>query len=144
LLAHLSLLRSLPETFETPEEAVAAFRPLAPYAAEDELHRWMLGGLKQRADGTWTWRYDPILRRPASTPERLNASPDVLAKRLAGVSCATLLLAGAESWMVEPTQQMVTLNPRARMVTVPRAGHWVPLDNPSGFLAVVGQFLTGE
>ncbi len=29
LLAHLNLLRSLPETFETPQEAVAAFRPLA-------------------------------------------------------------------------------------------------------------------
>jgi pimeloyl-ACP methyl ester carboxylesterase len=144
LLAHLNLLRSLPETFETPEEAVAAFRPLAPYAAEDELHRWMLGGLKPGADGNWTWRYDPILRTPATTPGRLNASPNILAKRLAGVSCATLLLAGEESWMVEPTQWMVTLNPLARMVTVPRAGHWVPLDNPSGFSTVVDQFLTAE
>jgi pimeloyl-ACP methyl ester carboxylesterase len=142
--AHLGLLRSLPETFERPEDAVAAFRPLAPYAAEEELRHWTLRGLKQGADGNWTWRYDPILRTPASTPGRLNASPDVLAKRLAGVSCATLLLAGAESWMVEPTQRMVTLNPRARMITVPRAGHWVPLDNPSEFLAVVGQFLTTE
>ena len=124
LLAHLNLLRSLPETFETPEEAVATFRPLAPYAMEDELRHWMLGGLKQGAEGNWAWCYDPILRTPASTPNRLNASPDVLAKRLAGVTCPTLLLVGAESWMVEPTQQMATLNPRARIVTVPQAGHW--------------------
>jgi pimeloyl-ACP methyl ester carboxylesterase len=79
---------------------------------------------------------------PASTPDRLNASPDVLAKRLVGVTCPTLLLAGAESWMVESTERMVTLNPRAHMVTVPQAGHWVPLENPGGFLEVVGQFLT--
>ena len=46
-----------------------------------------------------------------------------------------------QSWMVEPTEQMATLNPRARMVTIPQAGHWVPLDNPSGFLEVVGRFL---
>ena len=143
LLAHLNLLRSLPETFETPEEAVATFRPLAPYAMEDELRHWMLGGLKQGAEGNWAWRYDPILRTPASTPNRLNASPDVLAKRLAGVSSPTLLLAGAESWMVEPTERMVTLNPQARMITIPQAGHWVPLDNPGGFLEAVSGFLTG-
>ena len=83
LLAHLTLLRSLPESFETPEEAVAAFRPLAPYAAEEELRHWMLGGLKQGSDGRWTWRYDPIFRTPASTQGRLNAAPDVLARRLA-------------------------------------------------------------
>ena len=67
------LLRSLPETFASLEEAVAAFRPLAPYAAEDELRHWMRGGLKQGADGRWTWRYDPIFRtpgQPAGAPER--------------------------------------------------------------------------
>ena len=32
MLAHLSRLRSLPETFAAPEEAVTAFRPLAPHA----------------------------------------------------------------------------------------------------------------
>lgn len=62
-------------------------------------------------------------------------------RRLAGVTCPMLLLAGAESWMVEPIRWMATVNPRARMVIVPQAGHWVPLDNPSGFLEVVGQFL---
>jgi pimeloyl-ACP methyl ester carboxylesterase len=144
LLAHLNLLRSLPETLETPEDAVAAFRPLAPYATEDELRHWMLGGLKQGPDGNWTWRYDPILRTPSTTPNRLNASPDVLAKRLAGVTCPTLLLAGAESWMVEPTRRMLTLNPKTRMVTVPQAGHWIPLDNPGGFLEAVSGFLTED
>jgi pimeloyl-ACP methyl ester carboxylesterase len=137
LLTHLRLVRALPETFTAPEEAVAAFRPLAPYAPEDELGHWMLGGLTQAQDGCWTWRYDPILRVPASTAGRLNAAPDVLAQRLAGVRCPTLLVAGAESWMVEPTQRMLTRNPRAHMVTVPQAGHWVSLDNPRGFLEAV-------
>ena len=144
LLAHLRLVRSLPEMFTAPEEAVAAFRPLAPYAAEDELRHWMLGGLTQEPNGPWTWRYDPIFRVPASTSGRLNAAPDVLAPRLAGVRCPTLLVAGAESWMVEPTQRMLTLDPQAYMVTIPRAGHWVPLDNPRGFHAAVSQFLNEE
>ncbi len=144
MLAHLSRLRSLPETFATPEEAVEAFQPLAPHAAEDELRNWMLGGLKQQPDGHWTWRYDPVFRTPASLPGRLNADPAVLAARMAGVRCASVLLAGEESWMVEPTARLVDANPRARMAVVPRAGHWVPLDNPGGFLAAVRGFLTEE
>ena len=144
MLAHLSRLRSLPETFAAPEEAVTAFRPLAPHAREDELQHWMRGGLKQQPDRRWTWRYDPIFRTPASLPGRLKADSDVLAARMAGVRCATLLLAGEESWMVEPTQRMQTLNPQARMTTVPQAGHWIPLDNPRGFLEVVSPFLQGD
>ncbi len=46
--------------------------------------------------------------------------------------------------MVEPTQRMLTLNPQARMTTVPQAGHWIPLDNPRGFLEVVSPFLQGD
>ena len=67
-----------------------------------------------------------------------------MARRLATVPCPTLLLAGAESWMVEPTQRVARLNPRAHVATVPRAGHWVPLDNPTGFLAAVRGFLAEE
>jgi esterase len=141
MLTHLHHLRSLPETFSSVEEAVAAFRPLAPHAAEDELRHWMQGGLAQNPDGQWRWRYDPIFRTPARLPGRLNADPEVLAQRMAGVRCATLLLAGEESWMVAPTQRVVRLNPQARMATVPNAGHWVPLDNPHGFLGTVSHFL---
>ena len=144
MLAHLNLLRSLPETFTSLDEAMTAFRPLAPYATEEELRHWTAGGLVQGTDGQWSWRYDPIFRLPAALPGRLNASPDVLARRLAAVPRPTLLLAGEESWMVASTQRMVTLNPQARMATVPEAGHWVPLDNPSGFLKVVREFLVEQ
>jgi pimeloyl-ACP methyl ester carboxylesterase len=144
MFAHRNLLRSLPETFTSLDEAMTAFRPLTPYATEEDLRHWMEGGLGQGPDGQWTWRYDPIFRIPASLPGRLNAAPEVLARRLTGVTCPTLLLAGEESWMVASTQRMVTLNPRARMAAVPEAGHWVPLDNPSGFLEVVRGFLAEQ
>jgi esterase len=141
--AHLHRLRSLPEAVDSPEEAAAAFRPLAPYADEDELRRWMHGGLTQGRDGRWTWRYDPAFRVPGPSG-RLVAPMPALSKRLVGVACPMLLLAGEESWMVEPTRRMATANPLARVVTVPEAGHLVPLDNPSGFLAAVRGFLAEE
>jgi pimeloyl-ACP methyl ester carboxylesterase len=43
--------------------------------------------------------------------------------------------------MVEPTRLVAARNPLARVATIPQAGHWVPLDNPSGFLEAVRGFL---
>ena len=138
---HLTRLRSLPETVASPEEAAAAFRPLAPHADETELCRWMRDGLVEGPDGHWAWRYDPVFRVPGP-PGRLVPPMDVLRRRLAGVACPMLFLVGAESWMVEPTAQMATVNPRTRMVTISRADHWVPLDNPGDLLDAVRGFLT--
>ena len=143
--AHLTALRSLPETFGAPEEAARAFRPLAPYAPEEELRHWMRGSLMQRTDGRWTWRCDPLLRMPPGqgAPPRV-PKPEVLRERLARVGCPTLLVIGEESFEVEAAELAAAANPQARLVRIPRAGHCVPLDNPSGFLEVVGGFLTGE
>ena len=143
--AHLTVLRSLPETFSAPEEAIAALRPLAPYAPADELQHWVLGSLMHRGDGRWTWRSDPILRSPLAqgAPARVPV-PEVLRDRLARVKCPTLLVVGKESFEVEAAELAAAANRQARLIRIPRAGHWVPLDNPNGFLEVVGRFLSGE
>ena len=136
-------LLALPASFASVEEAVAAFRPLAPYAADAEVRHWLEGGLKREPDGRWTWRYDPAFRIPGP-PERLKAVQPLVDARFARVACPVLLLAGADSWLVAPMHRMARHNPRARTVVVPQSGHWVPLDNPDGFLEVVGRFLTQE
>jgi pimeloyl-ACP methyl ester carboxylesterase len=138
--AHLATLRSLPDSFEVPDEAVALFRPLAPHAPEGELHHWMRCGLVQRPDARWGCRCDPSLRR-MGTPSRLNAEPQVFAERLAQVTCPVLIVVGAESFALQPSERLAASLPRIRLEQVPRAGHWVPLDNPTGFLDVVGPFL---
>jgi len=140
---HLAHLRALPESVASPEEAAAAFRPLAPYADEDELRRWVRDGLVEGPDGRWTWRYDPAFRVPGPSG-RLVAPMPALRRRLAAVACPMLFLVGADSWMVEPTAHMAAANPRVRLVTVPQADHLVPLDNPGGFLDAVRGFLTEE
>lgn len=137
---HLTRLRGLPETVASPQEAAEAFRPLAPYADETELRRWVGAGLKQDADGRFSWRYDPGFRAPGP-PGRLVPDMDVLRRRLAHVECPMLFLVGEASWMGEPTTRMATANPRTRTVTISQAGHWVPLDNPSDFLSAVRGFL---
>ena len=135
--AHMHRLRTLPAD---PEEASAAFRPLAPYATEDERRRWLLDGLIQASDGQWRWRFDPAFLAPGPVG-RLKPPEAVLWDRVARLSCPTLLIVGADSWMVEPTRQVATLNPRARVEVIPAAGHWAPLDNPTGFVSAVDGFL---
>lgn len=55
----------------------------------------------------------------------------------------TLFVAGALSDYVRPDHRpaMRALFPRARFVTLKNAGHWVHIDNPSGFVSVVEGFL---
>jgi pimeloyl-ACP methyl ester carboxylesterase len=143
---HISALRALPTAYDGPADhaaarAAEAFRPLAPHAAEDELQRWMAGGLVKGPDGRWGWRYEPVLR-VAGAPGRLNPTPEVFAERLAHVTCPMLFVVGAESFARDGAEAMASLNPRARLVVLHETGHWVPLDNPDGFLEIVRPFLT--
>jgi pimeloyl-ACP methyl ester carboxylesterase len=145
---HIRALRSLPDTFSGSAEkvaaaAAAAYRPLAPYASDDELRLWMLGGLRRDADGYWRWRLDPVLRVPGPTG-RLNPAANVFLTRLKRVTNPTLLVVGAESFEVVEARHLALEVPEKRLVVLPRTGHWVPLDNPSGFLEVVSSFLTAE
>jgi pimeloyl-ACP methyl ester carboxylesterase len=141
-LAHLTILRSLPEVFDAPEEAAAAFRPLALYAPEAELRHWMRSGLSQRPDDRWAWRYDPVFRQPGP-PGRLAPVASALLDSLAQVTCPILLVVGAESFGVESAERMASANPHTRLAHIARAGHWVPLDNPEAFGQVVRDFLLG-
>jgi esterase len=147
--AHVAALRSLPTVFNDTDEAVRSFAAagLAPYAPADELRHWVLTGLKPLADGRWTWRLDPVLQRPdPQGRERLTHGVEVMWRLLAAVSCPTLLVRGAETahTPIDDVERMAAVMPDARVVSIPQAGHWTPLDNPDGFLAVVGRFLNAE
>jgi esterase len=55
----------------------------------------------------------------------------------------TVFIGGDRSQFIRPEHRPVikSLFPSARFVTVKRAGHWVHVDNPDGFLAVMKAFL---
>jgi pimeloyl-ACP methyl ester carboxylesterase len=60
------------------------------------------------------------------------------------VSCPTLLVVGEESFHAGGAADLAADHPQARLVKVPQAGHWAPLDNPSGFVETMGRFLDQE
>jgi len=74
---------------------------------------------------------------PASTPEIAAIA------RLCNEHRVPLVVRGAESDIVSPetVAEMVRRIPDARAVTVERAGHLVPGDNPVGFIQAIEPFL---
>lgn len=132
------------DVFESSDEAFAAARAGNPRAPEAELRHRVLNGLMLREDGRWTYRYDRALRDPA----RPRPQPDAAAHwaMLAAIGVPSLLVRGAESDILtaETARKMTEVMPNCRLVTVPDAGHSIPLDNPTGFLAAVQPFLTAH
>jgi pimeloyl-ACP methyl ester carboxylesterase len=145
--ALLGALRRLAELgFDDPEEAVGAFAAagFAPRASEGERRHWVRTGLTQQADGRWAWRRDPVLRRPpAPDVQRFIPPPETMWRLLPRVACPTLIVRGVDTvaFALEEAERMAAAMPDARVASVPRAGHWPPLDNPTGFVALLRDFL---
>lgn len=64
-------------------------------------------------------------------------------ERLPSISCPTLVLCGDEDLITLPryNQTVASRIPRARLVVIPRAGHFVMLERPNEVNAAIDQFL---
>jgi pimeloyl-ACP methyl ester carboxylesterase len=129
------------DIFDTPEEAYTVARAGNGRAPDAELRHRVLNSLMLRDDGHWTYRYDKALR----DPERPRPQPDASVHwaMLERIKTPTLLVRGAESDVLDSdvAQKMTEVMANCRLVTVPEAGHSIPLDNPQGFIAAVRPFL---
>ncbi|MFN3974679.1 MAG: alpha/beta fold hydrolase [Dehalococcoidia bacterium] len=127
------------DSFEEFVERNLRHNPLRP--------AWMVRGslrhnLVQRPDGRWTWKYDPAFRDPTRRTRRV-ANSDALWEAWRSLRCPVLLVRGGESDVLAPqtAQRMVETLPQCRLVTIPRAGHLVPGDNPPAWEKAVTAFL---
>ncbi|MBI3250197.1 MAG: alpha/beta hydrolase [Deltaproteobacteria bacterium] len=91
-------------------------------------------GVRELEDGRLTLKVDraTFVRRSHDVGDQLSL-----------IACPTLLVRGAESQALslETAQEMQSRCPALRMVEIFNAGHHVFLDNPSGFLEAVSNFL---
>lgn len=107
---------------------------------------WMVKGglnhsIRQLPNGTWTWKYDRLIRHPDFSPPTWPS--EELRACLRAIDCPTLLVRGADSDVMSPEtfEQTLELLPNSRGAVVPNAGHLVPGDNPSEFLKALELFL---
>jgi esterase len=110
----------------------------------ENIRERMRHRLRQLPSGKWTWKFDSRFRQPDSGLRvGSELSADETWQLFREVTVPTLLVRGAESDVLKPetAERCVREMHRARLVTVPAAGHSVPGDNPDDFTAAVQAFL---
>lgn len=125
-------------TFFTVAEAAKKISSHNKRLKPDQALHLATYGVRQNADGTYSWKYDEY--QQARAPYRL--SYDDYAALFARITCPTLLLRGSESFLQDPqaTDAIADL-PRAQLVTIAGAGHWLQHDMPDKLLTILRQFI---
>ena len=134
----------MPDEMDSYDEFVERVGKYQPYRSEEQVRSSLKHNIMQLPNGKWTWRYDKAFRDPKGFRER--TPPEVLWKALEHIACPTLIVRGAGSRIFpEPVgERMVQTMSQATMVTVEKAGHRVPGDNPPGFEQALVGFLDGS
>jgi esterase len=109
---------------------------LAPAIDDPRIRAFLLQSLRTGPDPRWQIGLDEI---DASLP-RIESWDDPGRPPYQGPA---LFVRGEHSDYVRPEYWPLiqALFPRARLETIPRAGHWIHAENPNGFLSVVEAFL---
>lgn len=110
---------------------------LQPAIPEPAVRQFLLKNLQRQDSGGYAWRFNlPILRD--SYPELIAAL-----KINKPIDIPTLFIRGERSDYLPPSLSPATkkLFTRARMMTIPEAGHWVHADQPAAFLQTVNAFI---
>ena len=128
-----------PRDFDSPETAtayLAELMTLAPYHMVEESVRY---GIRQRDNGLYTWKYDPVLYRRRRPP---TATMDFWSL-VSAIPTPTLLQYGSHSRVVTPelAARMARTMPCCTVERIEGAGHALFTDQPERFAASIEGFL---
>jgi pimeloyl-ACP methyl ester carboxylesterase len=128
--------RELPDELDSFEDFAQRVQEYTGRSREQVLGALQYS-IRQRSDGKWSWKYDKLLRTPGHRSPTWSA--DRLWECVGRITCPTLVVRGGDSDIFSEAtmQRMQEVIPDCTSVTVPRAGHLVPGDNPADFLAAV-------
>ena len=89
-----------PRVMQTVEEAQGRMQAAFPHLPEALIHHLTKTGVKENADGTVSWAYDPagMARSPADITQ------DDLVHLWRQITCPTWLVYGANSWASNPAE----------------------------------------
>ncbi len=109
-----------------------------------EIRAFVLNNLKQGPDGRWIWRFDA--RGLVTWMERASARGEMHWTALRKLACPTLVNGAGESPFTRApaVERMAREIPRARLVTIPGAGHDIHIDQCDALLAELRVFLTAS
>lgn len=126
-----------PRRYRTIEEAAAQMVVYNKRLSRDLALQLATYGVRQNADGTYSWKFDPYQR--VMGPQRL--WPDDHIELWSRITCPTLLLHAAESFLAGPgATGLAGYFPKARSETISGAGHWLQHDKPDEVLYSIRNF----
>ncbi len=132
------LERRVPRRYPTLEAAAKRMKEANPHLTEEMAWHLTVHGVRQNADGTYSWKFDNYVRQRSPYGFNLADAQDIWAQ----IQAPVLLVKGSESWAADPRQGgRVTVIPDYRVVVIEGAGHWVHHDQLRRFLEVVREFL---
>ena len=124
--------------YATRDELVSRFRlrPGSTLATPEVVRRIAGFSALQQPDGRWLHRFD---RKVYGTRERLDGTP-----LWSKIKIPALLVKGDRSERITPQIHAAVKErcPHVELVEIANSDHHVTLDNPAGFVAAVGDFLT--
>jgi pimeloyl-ACP methyl ester carboxylesterase len=127
-----------PRRYPSLEAAASRMRDENPFLSDEQARHLTIHSVNRNEDGTFCWKFDNYVRSFA--PYRFDV--DDMRALWGRVTCPTLLVRGADSWASDPEKDgRIEPFRHARLVTIPKAGHWVHHDQLDAFLASVRAFL---
>ena len=132
-----------PMEFASLDDAVVWMLETNPWATEARTRQDAIDKMRQKDDGTWTWKADASLFNMTLTDLTSRELQQRYWKAVEAITCPILEVRGAESPLVsdEVIQRMIAMGQNFTSVDVPGAGHVVTVDKPQEFIEVTRGFL---
>ena len=131
--------KRLPRRYPSLEEASSRMREANSYLSDNTARHLTLFGSNWNADGTLMWKFDNYVRAFSPYGFNMEDAQEIWSQ----IRCPTLLFRGLDSWAADPEADgRIPAISSYRLISVPKAGHWLHHDQPAIFIEETRKFFT--
>jgi pimeloyl-ACP methyl ester carboxylesterase len=119
------------KSYPSLDAAMARMKEANPHLSDEVARHLTLHGTNWDSDGALTWKFDNYVRAMSPLGHNIADSAEIYGQ----ITSPTMLFWGLESFAAVPeSDPRVTAIRNCRLVTVPKAGHWLHHDQLDLFL----------
>ncbi|EGG99059.1 Alpha/beta hydrolase [gamma proteobacterium IMCC2047] len=120
--------------YASQEEAIKRMHEANSHLTETYARHLAIHGSRQNEDGSYSWKFDPLLR--AHQPFDMNGRDSQ--QLWQNIDCPVLLMRGEDSWASDPAKDgRAAYFQQAEVMNFADAGHWLHHDQFDLFMAAV-------